>query len=1136
MNVRDIFKNKSFLGLFISQGTGAFNDNALKLILIALVFVTLPKESHGQYNSIFTVLFLLPFVLLGPIAGWCSDRYSKRKILLIFKSMEFLILACAMWGLYVGSWNLLMVLLALMGIQSAFYGPAKLGILKEIVDEGRLSQANGMIGMGTMLSIIAGTVAGPYLFEKFTENGEGLVVVLPIVVLLMVSCFGLFYTMKLKVVENKSESPFSMQEFYGNVGEIFRNRILRLTVIGTSYFWFVASFLYLVLILFGTNEMEMKNISSATFLFVYLSVGVALGSVIVAKLSLYKVETGFIPIGSLGMSVTSLMLPMYAHNYWLAVCDIFFLGIFSGMFLVPLNTLLQLESDDTKRGRFIAISSMFENVGMIIAATTLGFFTAVLKISSGDILLILGGLSFAVTVYVFMLLPEAFFRLTLGVLTHAIYKIDAVNLSNIPEVGPVLLTPNHLSFVDGLVLHYGVPHRQVRFVVYDTYFKQPLVGWILKMAGCIPISEKRAKDAIDKTAEALNRGEVVCVFPEGSITRIGFMLPFKRGVELILRKSPDNTAVIPVYMDKLWGSMFSFKWSKAFKKLPEKIPYPVVLLFGEPLNKNIDAYSLRRKVLELGAVAFHRRTDAYKTLTSIFIKTAKHFAFRNAVADITGKPIKYFKLLASSILISKVLNSRGVVSDEMVGIMLPATTVGVMSNIAVALSGGVAVNLNFTAGEDITSKCIDKCSIKTIITSKLFVKKLGCDKRDEFLYVEDIVRSIGMFSKILTTTAVLFMPARLIDSIYNKGTKLSSDMATIIFSSGSTGDPKGVMLSHDNVVSNLEMANEIVQFNSRDTLVGSLPLFHSFGYTVTMWLSMLKGVFTVYVPDPLDAKMVGEVAGRYKATVMLGTPTFYSLYTRKITKEQFSRLRLAVAGAEKLRESIGKAFYDKFGVAIVEGYGATEMSPIVSCNAPNYDGEGISQKGTKEGSVGMPLPGVAVKIVDNDDYDRELDSNEEGMILVKGANRMLGYLNDKFRTEESLHNDYYITGDIGRIDDDGFIFIVGRLSRFSKIAGEMIPHIKIEELLHKVFELEGQMLVVSAVEDEAKGEKLVVLYLKEASSVMNKKSVSEKLKAQGLSNLWIPKEFYEVPEFPLLGSGKLDLKGIEKLTKEVSGS
>lgn len=1132
MKTGDMFRGKGFRGLFISQATGAFNDNALKMVLFGLILSTMPEEQHDFYISLLSALLISPFVFLSPVAGWFSDRFSKRTVLLTFKGTEFVIIALALAALYLQSLPVLFLLLLFMGSQSAFYSPAKYGILKEMVEEKRLGQANGLIEMGTILAIIFGTVGGSFLFDAF--SGEGLSK--PLLFLALISVAGFFSTLMVDKVPASSKDSFSAGDFFRNLGALKKNRKLRLTVTGICWFWFIAVLLQMLLLLFGTQEMGIETVTGASLLFLFLSIGVAAGSLVAARLSKFRVELGLIPAGSIGMGVASVLLPLISGSYLLVVADLILLGLFGGIFLVPLNTLLQMESGDDNRGRFIALTNFFSNLGMLLSSFGLFILSHSMRIPPGKMLFVLGLLSFGVSAYVFYLLPEAFFRFSLGLLTHTAYRIKAINTEAIPASGGVLLTPNHMSFMDGLLLQYAIPHRKVRFVVYRPFFDKPVVGWFLRMAGCIPISEKGSKDAVLAVIEALEAGETVCIFPEGSITRIGFLLPFKKGVELILKKAPAGTAIIPVCFDKLWGSIFSYKGKKFFKKIPERLPYPVTVLFGEPVEGETTAFDLRQKVSELGSKAFTLRSEEYKTLAVHLIRSSRRFLFRKAIADTTGKTLRYIDLLTASFLLSKEIRKR---SGEggMIGIMMPASVGGVLANTATGLSGNTAVNLNFTAGEDSLRKSMEKCGMKTVLTSKIFAKKAGLKIFDEFVYLEDLGKGIARKDKVLVWLSVLFLPSVLLTRLFYGKPPVTplTETATVMFSSGSTGDPKGVMLSHANVIANGDMVAQVLHFTPTDVMLGSLPFFHSFGYTITLWLPLLKGIFTAYVPDPLDAKKVGEMAGEYGATLMLGTPTFYSLYTRRCTKEQFRNLRIAIAGAEKLRKSVAEGFSEKFGVSIIEGYGATEMAPVISCNAPDYHEKGVIQKASKPGSVGLPLPGLSAKVVDPDDLDRELPFDEEGMLLVRGPNQMLGYLKDRERTDEVLHDEWYITGDIAKIDKEGFIHIVGRLSRFSKIGGEMVPHVQIEETLQKELGFEEQVLVVTSVADESKGEKLIVLHLPDATPMINPKAVMAKLKEAGLPNLWIPKEYYETSEFPLLGSGKLDLKGIGALAKELAG-
>jgi acyl-[acyl-carrier-protein]-phospholipid O-acyltransferase/long-chain-fatty-acid--[acyl-carrier-protein] ligase len=330
------------------------------------------------------------------------------------------------------------------------------------------------------------------------------------------------------------------------------------------------------------------------------------------------------------------------------------------------------------------------------------------------------------------------------------------------------------------------------------------------------------------------------------------------------------------------------------------------------------------------------------------------------------------------------------------------------------------------------------------------------------------MKSFSGYQRTLTAFQAFFSPAWLLKHSRGIAALTPNDMASVIFSSGSTGVPKGVMLSHFNVLSNLEACEQVFWVTKNDRILGVLPFFHSFGFMGTLWFPLVAGFGVVYHPNPLDAKVIGELAAKYKVSILISTPTFYSAYIRKCPKEDFTSLRFAVVGAEKLKESIAKDFKEKYGLDLMEGYGCTEMSPVVSVNIPDFQEGHQKQRGTKPGTVGQPVPGVALKVV-HPETGESLSSNEAGLLLVKGPNRMLGYLNQAEKTQEVLRDGWYVTGDIALVDEDGFIRITDRLSRFSKIGGEMVPHVKVEETLQPL--MGEYACAVTAVPDEQKGEK-----------------------------------------------------------------
>ncbi|HEU4637423.1 MAG TPA: AMP-binding protein, partial [Candidatus Binatia bacterium] len=354
------------------------------------------------------------------------------------------------------------------------------------------------------------------------------------------------------------------------------------------------------------------------------------------------------------------------------------------------------------------------------------------------------------------------------------------------------------------------------------------------------------------------------------------------------------------------------------------------------------------------------------------------------------------------------------------------------------------------------------------------------------------------------------------------------DLATVIFSSGSTGAPKGVMLSHSNILSNIEGICQVIQFTKKDRIMGILPLFHSFGFTATIWLPLLAGFGVVYHPNPMDAKTIGETVQKHQATLLISTPTFYAGYLRRCSPEEFSSLRYAIAGAEKLREQITRGYKEKYGIDLLEGYGCTELAPVVSVNIPDVIDGDEKQVGHKPGSVGHPIPGVAVKVIDPD-TELPLGCGQEGLLLVKGPNCMLGYLHQPELTAQVFRDEWYVTGDIATIDEDGFIRITDRMSRFSKIGGEMVPHMRIEEMINQI--LGSAAAVVTALPYEQRGEKLIAFY---THNGVSRDELWNRLNQSALPKLWIPKRenLFTLESIPLLGSGKIDLKQIKLLAQQ----
>ena len=721
------------------------------------------------------------------------------------------------------------------------------------------------------------------------------------------------------------------------------------------------------------------------------------------------------------------------------------------------------------------------------------------------------------------------------ILTNTLYRLRIVGQQHVPHAGGALLVPNHMSFVDGFLLMASVD-RPIRFVVDAAYAKHPLFKWLMTAMKVIPITSagdtRMILRALRSAGQALDDREIVCIFPEGQITRTGTLLPFRRGFERIVKGR--QVPIIPVHLDRVWGSIFSFERGRFFTKWPERIPYPVSVSFGTPLPSDTPAHKLRDAIRTLGEAAWRLRKSYRRPLHREFIHAMRRHPFRFLeMIFIPGGSLS-LQALIGSIVLARTLRHHWE-NQRHVGILLPPTVAGALVNVAAPLCGKTSVNLNYTVGKSGLEAAVRLAGLRTIVTSRAFVEKAKLDLPDgpSIIWLEDVAHTISTGHKLVASLLALCVPVRMIELVCGQNTSLTmDDLATIIFSSGSTGEPKGVMLSHFSIDANAQGAGQVLHLYQDERVLGILPFFHSFGYLV-FWFVMFNNVGMVFHPSPIDVAAIGELVRRYRITFLVTTPTFLQLYQRRCTPEQFSSLRVVLTGAEKLPSQLAQAFEDRFGIGPIEGYGVTECAPVVAVNCPDFRAAGYFQPASRRGTVGQPLPGVSVQIVDPDSF-ASLPPDTPGMLLVRGSNVMTGYLGREDLTSNAMRDGWYITGDIATLDEDGFLTITDRLSRFSKIGGEMVPHGRVEEALQQAAGADMQVFAVTGIPDERKGEQLAVLYTLDESQILG---IVAKLTANGLPNLYIPPRanFIKVEALPLLGTGKMDLRGLKRIAMERLG-
>ncbi|MGE4383318.1 MAG: acyl-[ACP]--phospholipid O-acyltransferase [Arcobacter sp.] len=1135
-------------------------DVAHKVLLQNIAFKVFDGTTQVIWISIINAMIIIPFLLLFTLSGYLSDKYNKKNIMVYGAVSSFLLSVLMIISYMSENFYFAMFSLVLLAVQSAIYSPAKFGLILDIYGKKNLSRGNAALQAISIIAILFSIGVASFVFENFynlnnlqslTSKEELLTAILPLTYYILPVAFlemvvSFLFLRRINTVYVKDENlSLNKDEFFKgkllvkNIKTIFSHDVIFLSVIGLSVFWGVSQATMAVFPSFVKQYLNITDVFLINGVIAASGVGIAIGSVLYSRISKHYIEVGTIPLASFGMAFSLYISTVVQTPFLLAITFLMF-GVFGGMFVVPLNALIQFNAKKKVLGTILAGNNWFHSLSMflMLCMTTIVSYFELDPLKTIYLILTIIVIGTAYTIYK---LPQSLILLFLKSIVGLKYKLEVDGIKNIPSSGGVLLLGNHISWIDWAIILMAVP-REVKFVMDKTIYSKWYITWILKMFKAIPISNISSKSTIQTIAKELDSGSVVVLFPEGSITRNGHLGEFKKGFEKVLELTQTEIKVIPFYIRGLWESMFS-RANKKFKK--SKRTSNVTVSFARSMNKSrANIVSVKKEVFELSSKSWKEHIRNLKPLNETIFDKLKEVSSEIVFADSTGLELSGNKFLTASILFKDLLKKE--IKGQNIGLLVPSTASGAFINYTVLMMGKTAINLNYTSEINSLKSSIELAEIKIIIASKKFVEKLeskGINIKEilelvEVIYLEELKTKISKNKGLFTYLSVKFLPNCILKLLHLTKTN-KDDTVMILFSSGSEGKPKGVELSGDNILGNAQQIANIINVSNEDTIVGSLPLFHAFGIVVTTYLPLIEGIKCVAHPDPTDGLGIAKLVSSYKATIMCGTSTFFRLYAKnqKIHPLMFESLRLVVAGAEKLREDVKFEFKKRFGKDILEGFGATETSPVASCNLPDVLASDFTvQVGQKTGTVGMAIPGTTIKIVNPETY-KELEPNEEGMILISGIQVMKGYLKNEEKTKQVLKTirgkTYYITGDKGKIDEDGFITIVDRYSRFAKLGGEMISLGAVEEKISRLLELKDDSsvdFIVTSVEDEKKGEKIVLLISNVDEEYVLK--LKEKILNNFENKLMIPSNIKIIDEIPKLGSGKKDFNAAKLKAKD----